>query len=263
MCRILAYLGAPIQLEALLYEPEHSLVVQSYEPREMTSGVVNADGFGVAWYHPQRETSPFIYKNILPIWSDVNLPELSRYVETSCFMANIRSATAGQAVDLSNCQPFKRDRLLFTHNGLIENFGQTLHRPIRDRLQDSIYQQIQGSTDSEHILALFQETRDSLPNASLETLLHKTLITLTELATPLSIKVSANIILSDGKRLVASRFALNTSAPSLYWLQTPSEISTNTLIASEPLFEAKWERCPENSILSVGEDFETRINPIL
>ncbi|MHC5729947.1 MAG: ergothioneine biosynthesis protein EgtC, partial [Nostoc sp.] len=42
MCRLLAYLGSPVSLEHLLYKPEHSLIVQSYQPREMTSGVVNA-----------------------------------------------------------------------------------------------------------------------------------------------------------------------------------------------------------------------------
>ncbi len=57
MCRLLAYLGSPVSLEHLLYKPEHSLIVQSYQPCEMTSGVVNADGFGVGWYHIQKDTS--------------------------------------------------------------------------------------------------------------------------------------------------------------------------------------------------------------
>ena len=48
MCRLLAYLGPPIRLDRLIVEPEHSLVEQSYKPREMTSGHVNADGFGRA-----------------------------------------------------------------------------------------------------------------------------------------------------------------------------------------------------------------------
>lgn len=93
MCRLLAYLGSPISLEYLLYKPEHSLIVQSYQPREMISGVVNADSFGVGWYHDQKDTDPFIYKNTLPIWNDINLPNLSRYVESKCVLAYVRSAT--------------------------------------------------------------------------------------------------------------------------------------------------------------------------
>lgn len=263
MCRILGYLGSPIQLDSLLYQPEHSLIVQSYQPREMTSGVVNADGFGVGWFHPQRETEPFIYRNILPIWSDTNLPELSRYTDTNCFMANIRSATAGQSVDLSNCQPFKRDRILFTHNGLIENFHQTLYRPIRDRLDDRAYQQIQGTTDSEHIFALLMDTWDAFPDYPLEKILQKTLITLAELVSKAQLKLSANIILSDGKRLIASRFALHTSTPTLYWLPNSTSFPQSVIIASEPLFTAEWKSFPENTILTVGENLETHLSSIL
>ncbi|WP_414514874.1 hypothetical protein [Nostoc sp. PCC 9305] len=83
MCRLLANLGSPISLEHLLYKPEHSLIVQSYQPREMISGVVNADGFGVGWYHNQKDTNPFIYKNTLPIWNDINLLIASRFATTS------------------------------------------------------------------------------------------------------------------------------------------------------------------------------------
>ena len=34
-------------LSSVVLEPEHSLLVQSYVPKEMMSGAVNADGFGV------------------------------------------------------------------------------------------------------------------------------------------------------------------------------------------------------------------------
>ena len=61
MCRLLGYLGEPILLDAILYKPEHSLIVQSYDPREMTSGLLNAVGFGIGWYHPHLDTDPFTY----------------------------------------------------------------------------------------------------------------------------------------------------------------------------------------------------------
>src|SRR3712207_4031359 len=182
MCRLLGYLGAPIQLDRLLYKPEHSLIVQSYEPREMTSGVVNADGFGVGWYRAERDVNPFTYKSTLAIWNDVNLPELSRYVESGCVLAYVRSATPGQALDLSNCQPFRDNRLLFIHNGFISNFRKTLYRPIRDRFSDEVYQSVNGTTDSEHIFALFVNELHSVPEHAPEKALYATLVTLTELA---------------------------------------------------------------------------------
>ena len=262
MCRLLGYLGSPILLDYLLYKPEHSLIVQSYQPREMTAGLLNADGFGVGWYHPQKDTDPFTYKNTLPIWSDINLPNLSRYIESGCIIANVRSATSGQAVDLSNCHPFQYDRLLFTHNGFIKNFRKTLYREVRDRLNNTAYQSINGTTDSEHIFALLIHELQATPNTTLETALHKTLITVSELAASYQVSFSASIIISDGHRLVASRFAYNTTTPSLYWLRDDPTFPNSVIIASEPLFAANWISCPERSIITVGEDLDIQIHPI-
>lgn len=51
MCRHLAYLGTPVPLARLLYQPEHGLARQSWAPRDMRGGgTINADGFGVGWY---------------------------------------------------------------------------------------------------------------------------------------------------------------------------------------------------------------------
>jgi glutamine amidotransferase len=262
MCRLLGYLGSVIQLDHLLYKPEHSLIVQSYQPREMTSGVVNADGLGIGWYHAQRDVQPFTYKNTLPIWNETNLPELSRYIESKCVLGYVRSATPGQALDMSNCQPFRDDRFLFIHNGFIDRFRQTLYRPIRDRLSDRVYQSINGTTDSEHIFALLVNELQASPDSSIETALHTTLITLTQLAQSHHVSFSATSILSDGHRLVASRYAFGTSVPTLYWLRDDPSYPNAVIIASEPLFPGNWNSCPKSSILTVGEDLEVHIHQI-
>jgi len=262
MCRLLAYLGSPVSLEHLLYTPEHSLIVQSYQPREMLSGVVNADGFGMGWYHAQKDTEPFIYKNILPIWNDQNLPNISRYVESGRILAYVRSATTGQALDFSNSQPFKYQRLLFTHNGRIEKFRQTLYRPIRNQLSNEIYQSIKGSTDSEHIFALLLHHLQTQPGKSVEQALHVTLLQLLELAAEYQTDVSANVIVSDGDRLIAARFSTKSPAPSLYWLRDDPTFPKSVIIASEPIFNGNWTACPENSIISVGEDRVIQVEQI-
>lgn len=262
MCRLLGYLGANIQLDHLLYKPEHSLIVQSYLPREMTSGVVNADGLGIGWYHAERDVIPFTYKSTLPIWNETNLPELSRYVESGCVLGYVRSATLGQALDMSNCQPFRSDRILFIHNGYIDKFRKTLYRPIRDRLTDLVYQSINGTTDSEHIFALLINEIDTQPNSTVEQALKSTLITLVELAQAHQVSFRANVIISNGHRLVASRYAYGTLAPTLYWLRDDPAYPNAVIIASEPLFAGNWNSLPNNSILSVGEDLEVHIHQL-
>ena len=87
MCRFVAYFGQPTTLEQVISKPAHSLIVQSYHPMEMTSGTVNADGFGVGWYNPAVDPTPCIYTNISPIWSDRNLPSLSRHIASACIFA--------------------------------------------------------------------------------------------------------------------------------------------------------------------------------
>lgn len=262
MCRLLGYLGPAIQIDRLLYKPEHSLIVQSYQPREMTSGLLNADGFGVGWYHPHRAAEPYTYKNLLPIWSDINLPSLSRYVESGCVLACVRSATPGLAVDLSNCQPFQHRLILGTHNGCIENFRQTLYRPIRDRLTDLAYQAIGGSTDSEHLFALLISELEASPDLTLADALHNTLTVLSDLGEQYQVGFSANLIVSDGQHLVASRFASRGATPSLYWLQDDPLFPNAVLIASEPMFAGNWTSFPERSILSVSHDLDLQITSI-
>ena len=262
MCRLLAYMGSPVSLEDILYKPEHSLIVQSYQPREMTSGVVNADGFGVGWYHSQKNTDPFTYRNTLPIWNDLNLPHLSRYVESKCVLAYVRSATPGQALDFANCQPFNYQKQLFIHNGYIDNFRKTLHRKIRSILSPDFYEQINGNTDSEHIFALLLSQSQINKHRPPESALRNTLVTLLEMAKRHQVTASANIVFSDGNRLIASRFSTNAPAPSLYYLKDHQNFPKSVFIASEPLFTGNWTACPENSIISVGEDCDIQIKPI-
>ncbi|MCL6432664.1 MAG: ergothioneine biosynthesis protein EgtC [Leptolyngbyaceae cyanobacterium HOT.MB2.61] len=262
MCRLMGYWGPAIRLDRLLIKPKHSLMVQSYQPREMTSGLLNADGFGIGWYHPQVTTEPFTYKNTLPIWSDVNLPSLSRFVESGCVLANVRSATSGQSVDLSNCQPFQHRLILGIHNGFIANFRQTLYRSIRDRLSDTAYQAIDGTTDSEHIFALVIHELETLPEIPLVEALHRALTTLRSLANEQEVSFSANLIVSDGSQLVASRFAGRSAVPSLYWLRDDPLFPQSVLIVSEPLFTGNWISCPEHSLLTVDHDLNIETYPI-
>ena len=261
MCRLLGYLGASIQLDCVLLKPEHSLVVQSYKPEEMTAGLLNADGFGIGWHDRSKVESPYIYRNTLPIWSDLNLPQISRYIEAKCFLGYVRSATASSPVSIVNCQPFANEDLLFVHNGYIEDFRQKLYRPIRNLLTDAAYQSILGNTDSEHIWSLIV-THLQNSESSIEKVLNDTLIQLTDLANTYQTEFSANTIISTGDRLIASRYSNISRNPTLYWLRDDPMYPNAVIIASEPIFEGNWKSCPENSIITVEKNLEVCINSI-
>lgn len=260
MCRLLGYLGEPVSLDTFLITPRHSLVAQSYQPKEMTAGLINADGFGIGWYKPATDQPPYRYRNSLPIWNDPNFEELCRYISSGSFLAYIRSATLGQSLQLSNCQPFGDRQLLGIHNGFIDQFRQTLYRPMREYLSDERYQSIEGTTDSEHILALIYETLAQNPEQTLVGALTQTLNQIKTWAKSYEVRVSLNIVLSDGQSMTVSRFAYPDPPPSLYWLAVTHPVK-GVLVASEPLdadeemrsqFGDCWQSIPANSLLTIN-----------
>jgi len=262
MCRLLGYLGETIPLHLLLEKPDHSLIIQSYQPQEMTSGVVNADGFGIGWYDIKKQKEPFLYRSVLPIWNDINLPHLSRYIESNCMLANIRNATSGNSLDLSNSHPFSQDQIMAIHNGSIQNFRRSLYRVIRSQLDDTRYQNINGNTDSEHIFALILQILQ-LPEMTLATALQKSLGMILNWAKEYQVSASLNLIITDGEKLIASRCAIGTAVPSLYWLKSDRFFPNSALVASERLFFSEnWQTIPENSIIEINSDFSTQIYEI-
>src|SRR3954453_13458498 len=106
MCRIATYLGEDqIPLSSLVLNPEHSLLVQSYAPKEMMSGVVNADGFGVGWYVAE-DYEPAVYRSNAPLWSDRSFAGIAPKIRSRTVFAAVRSATPGLPVEESGVPPF-------------------------------------------------------------------------------------------------------------------------------------------------------------
>lgn len=254
MCRILGYLGPQIALDQLVLQPEHSMMVQSYKPKELKSAVLNGDGFGIGWHGKPQNSEPFIYRNILPMWNDRSLEDLCRYIQAGSFVVNLRSATVKMPVDLSNCQPLKYKQMLFVHNGLIENFFESLQRPIREKLCDYAYRSIQGLTDSEHIFALLVHYLEIQPGIDLAEALHQTVKTLAEMANAAGVRIAANLILSTPDRLIALRYDNQQEAPSLYLLKDSNRFPNSVILSSEGLFEAGWQSCTPGELISIDSD---------
>lgn len=70
LCRLTAYAGEPLGADALVFGGTHPLLEQSYAPRELLHGHVNAGGYGVVWY---RGATPIRAGGARPIWQDQNL----------------------------------------------------------------------------------------------------------------------------------------------------------------------------------------------
>jgi predicted glutamine amidotransferase len=149
MCRWLAYSGSPILIEELLYSPTHSLIDQSLHST-LGAETTNGDGFGIGWYGDQE--LPGVYHSVEPAWNERNLREIAGHIVSPLVFAHIRAST-GTAVQQTNCHPFRHDKWLFMHNGMIREFPK-VKRDLVLAIDPSLYSGIEGSTDSEVLFHL-------------------------------------------------------------------------------------------------------------
>lgn len=251
MCRMAAYLGPSITLEQFLLAPVHSLVVQSWAPRELVYAKVNADGYGIGWY--ASDDLPAIYTNTSPIWSDPNLAHLGRTLENDLWLANIRSATPGNPVSLENTQPFFDDDWMFMHNGYIRGFSDRLRAQCLEFLAPDIINSIRGSTDSEYIFAMLRHILADDEDMSIEQAMAECFALCEQWLG--DDDALLNLIITDGEVIYASKYAINHDCPSLYYTTDDEFFPDAQLIASEPLTETGvWQPVADNHILVMSSD---------
>jgi predicted glutamine amidotransferase len=275
MCRWLAYSGSPILLEELLYKPEHSLIDQSLHAR-LGVDTTNGDGFGVGWYGPDTET-PAVFHSIEPAWNDRNLREVAGHVESPLFMAHIRAST-GTAIQQTNCHPFRHDRWLWVHNGLVRDFHR-VKRELALAVDESLYPQMEGSTDSEMLfyLALTFGLEEN-PPAAVERMVGHVEEVGHRHGTEHPIQMTIGT--TDGSSVWAFRYSSEGKSRSLYYStdmrsvremypERPrlQEASDETrIIVSEPIVDlpGAWNEVPESSygVVRDGEDELHEFRPL-
>lgn len=284
MCRFLAYIGAPIVMDELLYKPKNSLIHQSYKAQERAEPL-NGDGFGIGWYQPEIDSCPAVFTSIQPAWNNRNLRSIAQRIRTGCLFAHVRAASAGD-VSQNNCHPFAYKDLLFMHNGDIGGFKR-IKRPLRNRLSQEIYDWLRGDTDSEHLFALFLNNLPAdMQPLDMETAvsaLENTIREVNELARTerTQAPILLNVAITNGKFLIATRYVSEPAvgANTLYHSEgsrytccegvcqmlraDPTQHAV--LVVSEKLTDAKedWTPAPVNHILLVRDDLSVASRKIV
>lgn len=262
MCRMVGYLGGPeASLSSVVLDGEHSLLVQSYAPEEMMSGVVNADGFGVGWYVAGDE-EPAVYRSNGSLWSDRSFAGIAPKIRARTIFAAVRSATPGLPVEESGVPPFSSGPFMFMHNGAIQDFRRRAMRPLRDSLSDEAYSGLLGVTDSETIFAglldLLKEDPSDLAGASRETIQH-----VTEVCGRLSVKATLNLAVTDGAAMAFTRYSTEGPGNSLYFLEDAGAFPGAVIVASERLDgDPGWREVPDRHLLSVTRDAGPVLSPL-
>ncbi|BHH85217.1 ergothioneine biosynthesis protein EgtC [Desulforhopalus sp. 52FAK] len=278
MCRFAAYLGPEIFLSSLVTEPVHSIIHQSFQAKERVEPL-NGDGFGVGWYASQFSDSPALFKEVSPAWNSANLRNIARVTKSDCIFAHVRAATVGGQVSRSNCHPFSWNSYLFMHNGTVFGFDK-IRRDLRRELSDESYAMIKGNTDSEHLLAMFVDEIREIAEPTVEQLsfaLTKVIERIEHLKANAGVTTPStlNLVLSDGRRMVATRYVSSgEDSNSLYLLQgdefhcRKGQFSMDpgdnaVLLVSEPLNSSKeWQKVRNNHMIVVDSDRSPIQKPI-
>ena len=267
MCRWLAYSGAPVNLEELLFKPKNSLVIQSKHSK-MGATTTNGDGFGVGWYG--KGETPGLFRSTEPAWNDRNLRELSALAYSRRVFAHIRAST-GSAVQQTNCHPFRHANWLWMHNGVLASFA-TMKRDLALAVDPDLFPEIEGSTDSEVLfyLALTFGLEDDPPAAVARAV---GLVEETARRHGIDDPVQMTVATTDGDTTWAFRYSSARQSRSLFHStdlstlrhQYPDnpvlhDLSDDArLVVSEPLgdLQGAWREVPESSYVAVhgaGED---------
>ena len=157
MCRAVLYLGKPVLLDNLLFQPDSALVRQSYMPKMLH--MLNLAGFGMRAWDPASHdaATPFAYaSDSLPVF-DRNLKNLAAKVAAGCVLAHVRGVAYSTQVEISlqNVHPFQFPGvpLVLAHNGDLARFAEM--RPgLARHVRPELARMVRGTTDSEWIYAL-------------------------------------------------------------------------------------------------------------
>lgn len=214
MCRVTAYLGPEIRLNALLMEPDNGLARQ-FSPQQ--HAMLNLAGFGMmAWNDDGEE--PLVYRSTtVPIY-DTNLDSLSRKISASTLLAHVRgipyAPTFGYGAQ--NLHPFRfpHATLALAHNGDVSEFPR-LRLPLLSRVRPDVAAHISGTTDSEYIYAVFlSQIEDPSSSPEIDEIiaaLSATVRILSEVRAEMgaTTKSSLNIVLCDENLLIGARLTLD------------------------------------------------------
>lgn len=156
-----------------------------------------------------------------------------------------------------NCHPFISGRWSFMHNGQIGGF-EKIRRALENSLSDEVFDQREGTTDSElFFLLMIDEGLSTDPQGAVSRGTSRVLEASHRAGIEPSLKLTAAF--SDGQALHAVRYATDDHAPTLY---TSAFRNGGRCVVSEPFDRdgGEWQAIPPSSFVTMTAD-GTSIRP--
>ena len=264
MCRLYGfYANEPTKVECTLVHAQNALIAQSLSD---LSGYDHAHGWGVATFD---ENGPDIERQAWAAYHGEHFARAAARAYSRLVIAHVRRATVGGAA-IENTHPFSDGKWVFAHNGTIPGFA-VIQPILLERMGARHRQAVKGETDSEHVFRYFLSLiDDGTVDAELDLLgamerLVSDVVALAQTHAP-GKKVGLNIMLSDGERLVGSRFNRSlhfVDRKGVYDCEIcgfphihhdPAAQYRGIVVASEPITHEDWIEIPNHSIWQVDSD---------
>jgi glutamine amidotransferase len=254
MCRFAAYAGphtAPAPVGAVLFGGTYPLVRQAWAPRELLSGSVNADGYGIVWYptldgEPTGSQRPVRVARAEPVWYDPDLEGLLASARSPVAMAALRNATPGLPVDRAGLLPLVYGTWSFVLNGYVPHFRAEHMRALRSELPDDLYASLQGVSDAEtlFLLTVAELGRGASPPEALAEVVGRVRARIGA-----GHDVPLTMALADGHGVWALNGRVGSGpVNSLYVAERPALAPGGALLASEPLDgDDAWRPVPADA----------------
>ena len=267
MCRFFIYRGQIIRLY-YLFEPSNSILKQSVhvpftpfiKEKNIRDHEINGDGFGICW---EKNNKLYFYKSSNPPWNDVNILNLSDYIESDLYFCHVRAIkpfSHCSCVHEHNCHPFIYKNFSWMHNGDIKN-KIILCKYLYEKCDLNLIKNLKGNTDSEYCFYIFlslldKDILDNKKKLTQKCFQEKMIETIKIILDLTKEVVSLNFSVYDGKTLISTRFinSKEESPPSLYYcknFQFNKNYIYNTVISSEPITRnsSDWKLVPKNKML--------------
>jgi len=262
--------NAPRKVECELVRAQNGLLAQSIRDER---GLSNPDGWGLGSY---LDHHPIVKRQARAAFESEEFRWAAAEVHSRDVMAHVRRATIGRN-DIANTHPFGHGDWLLSHNGDLGAFD-----AIRPKMIDAMgalhRDTIEGQTDSEHGFHLLLSIRDRMPGEPLTDVVRKTItqIRAWSLEADPDAEVALNLLLTDGKTLVGSRYGrtlwyvtrravhpCEVCGGALHIDKDPGSSYRAVVIASEPITsDEKWVELPEASVLQVDEAIELHVEAL-
>jgi len=257
MCRLYALRAThPTHAACELLDAQNSLIRQSERD---SRGLANPDGWGMARI---LDGEGQCFRQVKPASASETYRNEALALNGTILMAHVRHATVGTPCT-ENTHPFRHGNAFLIHNGHIPAFDEV--RPkLLATLSDTRRSAIQGTTDSEHVLALLLELCDLHPDAPVDEITEMAILRIRAWCNE-SAELALNLIWSDGHVLAGSRYNrtlwhTERTAPYLCPIcgKPHADVSAigsapyrATVLASERITDENWHAVPNGSIFTV------------